>query len=608
MSGIAGVVSRTGAPADAALLGRMSAFLAARAPDGGGERVLGVAGLAHARLATGDPHPEPPQPLSLDGRHWIVADARVDARAELLGRLRAAGEDAAAAAPSAELILRAYRAWGDACVERLVGDYAFAVWDAPARRLLCARSPFGLKPLLYAEAGDDFVFASAPECVRLHPGVPGGMDEGWVADFLVHGFPFDEDATLWRGVRALAPAHLLVVEGGRTATRRFWEPPRDGELRLRGPREYAERFVEVLRDAVRDRLPNGDASIFLSGGRDSPTIAALAREVVAGGGRDTRLHALTAYCETLYPDPEPAFARVVGEALGIPIRFHAVDGYRAFERWEDPRLRRPQPVAEPLLALVDDELREMAACSRVLLMGMAGDAVLRESRSRLTRLVREGRAARALGEAAVYAWHHRRLPRPGVRTWLRGAPEWSPAAIPPWISPGLAGRVGLAERVRAQGAPPNPPHPLRPEAHAQLASPFWPYLFGLYDPWTTGVPLEVRQPFADTRVVSLLLSIPPAQWYNDKGPIRIGMRGRLPESILRRPKTPAGGDVLATRREAHGPGWIGGRTVGSEVEPFVDAARLSRAVGGASAEEPGELWVDLRPLALSLWLRGEPGK
>jgi asparagine synthase (glutamine-hydrolysing) len=607
MSGIAGLVPPAGAPVDEALLGRMGAFLAARATDGGGVRALGAAGLAHARMVTGDPFPEPPQPLSLDGRHWIVADARVDARADLLARLRAAGEDAPAGAPSAELILRAYRAWGDACVERLVGDYAFALWDAPERRLLCARSPFGLKPFFHAAAGGDFVFASSPECVRLHPGVPGGLDEGWVADFLVHGYPFDEDATVWRGVRALPPAHLLVLRDGRAVTRRFWELPRGGELRLRGPREYAERFVAVLRDAVRDRLPEGDAGFFLSGGRDSPTLAALAREVVARGERDTRLHALTAYCEWLYPDPEPPFARMAGEALGIPIHFHALDEYRAFERWEDPRLRRPQPVAEPLLALIDDELREMAARSRVLLMGLAGDAVLRESRSRLVRLVAGGHPLRALGEAAVYTWHHRRVPRPGVRTWLRGGAEWSPPAIPRWISPEFAGRVGLAERLRAQGAPPEPPHPLRPEAHAQLASPFWPYLFDSYGPWTTGVPLEARQPFADTRVVSLLLSIPPAQWYNDKGPIRIGMRGRLPEPILRRPKTPAGGDVLATRRQSHGPGWIGGRTAGSEIEPFVDPTRLSRAVGGVSAEEPGALWVDLRPLALSLWLRGEAG-
>ena len=607
MSGIAGLVSSTGAPADPALLERMGAFLAERAPDGVAVRVLGTAGLAHARLATGDPFPEPPQPLSLDGRCWIVADARVDARAELLARLRATGEEVPAAAPSAELILRAYRAWGDACVERLVGDYAFALWDAPARRLLCARSPFGLKPFFHAWAGDDFVFASAPECVRLHPRVPGALDEAWVADFLVHGYPFDEEATVWRGVRALRPAHLLVLEDGRAVTRRFWELPRDDALRLRGPREYSERFVEVLRDAVRDRLPEGDASFFLSGGRDSPTIAALAREVVRRGERNTRLHALTAYCESLYPDPEPPFARMVGEALDIPIHFHALDGYRAFERWEDPRLRRPQPVAEPLLALIDDELREMASRSRVLLMGMGGDAVLRESRSRLVRLAAGGHAMRALGEAAVYTWHHRRLPRPGVRTWLRGQPEWTPPAIPPWISPELAERVGLAERVRAQGALPDPPHPLRPEAHAQLAASFWTYLFGFYGPWATGVPLEVRQPFADTRVVSLLLSTPPSQWYNDKGPIRIGMRGRLPEPILRRPKTPAGGDTLATRRSAHGVGWIGGRAVGGEIEPFVDPTRLSRAVGGASEEEPGALWVDLRPLALSLWLRGEPG-
>jgi asparagine synthase (glutamine-hydrolysing) len=610
VSGIAGILPLDGAPADAAVLARMAASLAYRAPDGGGVHVAGPCGLAHARLRTGDVGESPAGPFSLDGQSWIAADARIDARDELARALRGAGEHAAADAPAAELILRAYRAWGVACEDRLLGDYAFALWDGPRRSLFCARDAFGVKPFFYAALPGTFVFSNTLDCVLRHPGVDAAIDEEALADWLVHGYIHDAALTIRRGVRRLPAGHSLVVEDGRVTVRRWWRMPRDEPMAGQRPAQVAEEFVALLGDAVRDRLPNGSASIFLSGGRDSPSVAILARQAVERGERDTQLAGFTAFYERLIPDDEPRFARMAAGAAGVPITWTAVDDYPAFGRFDaDPLLLRPEPVDSPLMAIEVDQWGQAAAHARVLLTGMGGDPLLRETRSRLTRLALRGRLPRSAWEAGEYAWYHRRVPRPGVRTWLRARnePPVPRAEVPEWIDAGFARRVDLAGRVAAQSARPADPHPLRPDTAEQLSASFWPHLFGYEDPGVTGIPLETRHPFFDLRLVRLVLAVPPAQWYNDKGLLRIGMRGRLPEPLLRRPKTPLRDDPLEVRLQERGDAWLGGRMVGDEVAPWIDLARVPRLAGGRGEGSPGPVWPHLRPLALSLWLRRPHG-
>jgi asparagine synthase (glutamine-hydrolysing) len=357
-------------------------------------------------------------------------------------------------------------------------------------------------------------------------------------------------------------------------------------------------------------MPSGPASIFLSGGRDSPSLAVLARGAVRRGERATELAAFTAYYERLMADDEPRYARIAAAAAEVPVTWLAVDDYQPFDRFEsDPLLARPEPVESPLLAIEADQMRQAAAHAPVLLTGLGGDPLMRETPSRLTALAARGRLLRAAREAAEYARFHRRLPRPGVRTWLRarGARATPTARAPAWIDAGFARRVELEARIAAANVPPAETHPLRPQTWEQLSSPFWPSVFGYYDPGMTGLPLEVRHPFFDLRLVRFVLRVPPAQWYNDKGLLRIGMRGLLPEPLLRRPKTPLRDDPFAARLRARGDAWLGGRTLGAEVAPWVDADRVPRVAGGRAVEVPAPLWVHLRPLGLQLWLRRAGG-
>jgi len=616
VSGFAAVVPVGGGGVDPEVVQRMARLLARRGPDGQRIEMLDGCGLAHSRLLTGD-RPQPAQgPFSLDARLHVVCDARLDDRGDLARALRAAGEPADALAPAAEMIARAYRAWGPACVERLVGDFAFALWDAPRRRLFCARDPLGVKPFYHAAAPGAFVCSNTLDCVLLHPGVSAALDELAVADFLVHTAQMDAERTIRRAVRALPPGHRLRVEDGRVHVERYWHLPVDEPLRYRRVGEYADHFEEIFATAVRERTPPGGVGVLMSGGHDSPAVAAMAVAALRGTTADvkaeveTGVRAFTAHSSGLFREEEGRYAAMAAEVLGIPVTWHDVDRYRAFERFgADPRMERPEPVPAPFLAATVDQWLQAAGHARVLLTGYGGDAVLRETPSRLTRLAAGGHLLRAAVEAAQYARHHGRLPRPGVRTWLRrdGAEPTTP--IPEWIDPAFARRVDLAGRVAAQAsASPaslssGAPHPLRPEACEMIAGPLWPHLFATHDPGATGIPLEIRYPFFDVRLIRFLLSIPPAQWYNDKGLLRIAMRGRLPAPLLRRPKTPLPQDPVRVRREAHGDAWLGGRTLGPEVEPYVDIARVPAITGGRAPGDGHPLWLNLRPLSLSVWLR-----
>jgi asparagine synthase (glutamine-hydrolysing) len=599
VSGIAALLAPEGAPVDRALLERMTGALAFRAPDGGAIWAQERAGLGHALLRTAPA--ERPGPETVDGRCWIAADARIDARAELLPALRAAGERVEADASDAALILHAYYAWGTASPARLLGDFAFVLWDANRQRLFAARDRFGVKLLYHARAGGTLVLGNTLDVVRLHPELPDTADDLAVADYLLFGTIRDPEATSFAAVRALPPAHALAVEAGRVSTWRYWEAPLDGEIRFRRTMDYVERFREVFGAAVADRSREGRAGVMMSGGRDSTAIAAAAVEQ----GRAPGLAAFTMVYERLMPDREGEFAMIAAETLGIPLQLHPVDDYRVLGRWDDPLLRRPEPTdATPLAAGESDFNFRMLAHAPVALTGQGADAVLAESRSRLATLVAAGRPARALQEAAEYAFRHRRLPRPGVRSLLRrrhGA-EWRPP-YPEWMAPELEARLGLRERWRThlRTAPSN--HPLRPEAHGRISNPSWARLLEQYDPGVSRVPVEVRHPFFDVRVVEYLLAIPPQQWYNDKGLLRIAYGNRFPARFRGRGKTPLAAGSLQARLDAFGASDVARTRLAPGIHRWVDAARLPRFAGGRfDGGSFSEAWLHLRPINLSLWL------
>src|SRR5437870_3710361 len=164
MSGIVGVVNTDGAPIDPSLLTAVTEALRFRGPDGQRMWIDGNVGFGHTHLATTDEALREQQPCTIDGHVWITADARIDGRDDLKHALDARGCAADAAANDAELILHAYAVWGERSVEHLIGDFSFAIWDRPRRRLFCARDRSGIKPFFYAHRGRVLILSNTLDC------------------------------------------------------------------------------------------------------------------------------------------------------------------------------------------------------------------------------------------------------------------------------------------------------------------------------------------------------------------------------------------------------------------------------------------------------------
>ncbi|MGH9219933.1 MAG: asparagine synthetase B family protein, partial [Vicinamibacterales bacterium] len=299
MSGIAGIVLPAGRAVDVQMLRRMAASMTSRGPDGSDIWIDDSIGFAHTLLRTTDPAPGM-QPATLDGRVWITADARVDGRADLVRKLEAAGRTAVSPSDDARLILHAYHAWGEHCVDHLLGDFAFAIWDGRSRRLFCARDHFGVKPFFYAEIAGGIVFSNTLDCVRLHPDVGGALNELSIADFLLFGFNHDTSATAFARIRRLPPAHALSGAADAPRVGRYWALPADGRLRYRRSADYVEHFRELLRAAVDDRIRVSGPAIWMSGGLDSTAIAVTAQRLLTARGAASHLRAFTVVYESLF--------------------------------------------------------------------------------------------------------------------------------------------------------------------------------------------------------------------------------------------------------------------------------------------------------------------
>jgi asparagine synthase (glutamine-hydrolysing) len=312
MCGIAGVVDGSGALLDEDAVIAMRDVMRARGPDDEGLFSDGTAMLAFRRLSILDlagGH----QPMSLpvaDGALTLVFNGEIYNFAELRDRLKALGSTFSTRSDT-EVILHAYRQWGPAAVRELDGMFALALWDAPRRRLYLARDRFGKKPLYFWRLRNRIAFASTLTALLQHPGVPRVLDDEAVAEYLALEYVV-APRTILAGVEKLPPATQLILdaESGRVTAERYWELRVDGAANRLSPAEATAELTRRLTLAVRRRLvADVPLGIFLSGGVDSSTVAALA----------AREHAGIETFSVRFADPsfdESRYARAVAAHLG----------------------------------------------------------------------------------------------------------------------------------------------------------------------------------------------------------------------------------------------------------------------------------------------------
>ena len=594
VSAFAGIVNLSGAPVDRALLEAMTDSLAPRGPDARGVWHGEGTALAHVLLRTTDEAALESQPFSFDGTTWIVADARVDARAQLVADLKAAGREASTARPDVELILHAWHAWGEECAGRLLGDFAFAIWDSGLRRLYCARDHFGIKPFFHAHKGDTVVFASSLAAVRLHPAVSSALDDLAIADFLIFGHPQQRDATAFADIRRLPPAHSATWTQAGVRFDRYWSLPIDEPLYLRRREDYPARLEALLREAVRDRTRTDRIGIMMSGGLDSTLLASFTKDTLDERGRGE----LKAYTSLIGPgDEERGYAADVARALGIPV--HYFDSNETARAMGGSRIAlTDEPNDDPAgLAIARVEFAEMAAHSRVHFFGEGPDnALVYEWKRHLAWLWSRRDLPRLVRDVAAHAIAHPRIPLLGTLIGKRNQRTGHDNPFPPWLDPGLVERLKLRDRWEDCMRTPVSPHPVRPVGHGSFGLSLWQEIFRGFDFDHTGAAIEVRHPYLDLRVLRFLLQVPALPWCRVKYLMRQVGRGRLPETVRRRPKKTIAGDPF--------------RFPGLPAIGLTDPARegLSRYVAilgdeSTARESSGSYWVDIRPDALAAWLR-----
>lgn len=551
MCGITGMVGL----ADRELLATMTATLRHRGPDADGLQLGEGFGLGHRRLSIIDLEGGAQPMASPDGTCWVSYNGEIYNFRELRTQLQARGH-AFATRSDTEVLLAAYREWGDACVEHFLGMFAFGLWDAPRRRLLLARDRVGVKPLYYAVLDDGaLVFGSEPKALLPVPGVSRALDPV-ALDAYLDLYYVPPPLSMFAGIRQLPPGHVLVWQAGAIEIKRWWDAE-PAVVEGRSLEEWAEIVQPVLEDAILARtVADVPLGAFLSGGIDSSTIVAVLSEhghgpvetfCVGYGAEgksyderaearvvarhfDTHHHELELSIDVLsdleamvrgFDEPFGSPTAMLSSALSRFVRQHVTvalsgDGgdelFGGYPRYRGMRLSElAASVPEPLLQLGARvvEGREQATArsyrrwARQFLAGL-----------RLP-------AAERYGAWVAYARlpERDRLLAPALLEQLRDRPRANPVAEA-FDHPAHGGLLERAAYADLHGFLPE--NVLRGSDRMSMAH-----------------GLELREPLCDHRLVELTMQLPARHkvgWLASKRVLRKIMGQRLPAQVLRRRK------------------------------------------------------------------------
>jgi asparagine synthase (glutamine-hydrolysing) len=533
MGGIAAIVQWDRTPVDREALGRMVRAAPHPAPDGApaavGERVA----LAHLRFTTTNPPSAGPLVDRVRGL-WFVFDGRLDNRDELRSRLGQPDPDLS----DASIAFEAFARWGDGAAGQLLGDFAFIGWDDRARRLVCGRDHFGIRPLHYYASPREVVVATDLAQVLAHPAVPKEPEPSVAADYLtidVRNGP----GTLYRGLFRVPPGHVLVAESGSVRLAQYWSAEPRRTIRYTRDADYAEHCRELLTRAVEARMRSDrPIAAMLSGGLDSSSVVSIAHRVVKWDGPRPQPFSMV-YPGNPEADERP-FIDAVASHCGttsvhvLPGRITAAALQRQAQSWGGTPSMPADEMANTLFRAMS------AAGHRVALTGGGGDFLFSGSLFQYADLLRQFRLLATL--------------RRFIDDRYGGDTGWSPLGLlHAGVWPILPLRVKNALRPlarRAVNVDPDPawlcirrsPSELFPasprggsyateEVTRQLGSGMHQFFLECAERTSGGCGIELRHPLLDARLIEFALGIPDDQ----------RKRGRQTKYVLRQ----ALGDDLA---------------------------------------------------------------
>ena len=544
------------------------------------------------------------------GQCVVTFDGRIDNRKELIGELSSQGVDAASG--DAGLVLAAYDAWGEQCPLRLVGDFAFGLWDGRARRLLCARDPVGVRPLYVLVRGNLVCFATQlRQLLTVCPQTPP-IDMEYLADRLALGVNRPNTVgTPYRGLSRLEPGHRLIEERGRVGIERYWEWGGGGAGLGARQEQCAEEFLHVFSDAVASRMAGADRVwMDLSGGLDSSSIVGVAARI---RGRP-RLSTVTVVFGESRVSDEREWAEAV--ARTVDVEPHDINGdahhpfgglTEAVQYWEEPH------GATAFFGMHERYARLMGGGGvPVLLSGIGAEAAVlgkHQEPVHFADLLRRARLVRLWRE--LDQWQ-RAMKKPlsnlafryGVRPLTcrpRISYAWAPGGHD-WITGRFARTWNLWDRAR-HGNMPRTGRGIADQWHIEQVG------------WITGFLLrgylekacDIRYPFLHRPLVELALAMPwslKAVPGEPKAVLRRAMKGILPERVRCRTQNASTGHAVYNGLRKEWP--VLEKLVDSSVLVdlgAVDRERLRTALHLARQGHAPDLGGLLSTLTLDAWMQ-----
>lgn len=519
-----------------------------RGPDGSGVWFDDPVGLGHQKLVSTPEGTADDQPVTT-AELVLVADLRLDNRGELLSSLGV--DQPPETVPDSSLLATAYRAWGTACVDHLVGAFAFVLWDRTERRLFCARDHFGVRPFYYHRGADVFAAASEQKALLELPSVPARVDDWTVGEFLSDSYE-ENGRSFFEDIARLPPAHAMTVDSDGTDIWQYWDLDPTRTVTMSSDRAYERRFRELFEQAVESRLRSVEGvGAALSGGIDSSAITVVARDLLPD---DQPLYTYSNVFDEAPSSDEREFIETVTGRPGVDSEYIFLDGMGGLGDVDGLREFFDRPQHNTMHLAVWERARHAAADVDVVMGGALGDSAIGYGLGLLPELFWTGRWRRLNRELSrmadvvgaprkhLFVRHVLSEVVPErvleVRRRLRGQPTGLDAANP-MIAPDFVERTALRSRYTdpdKQGAAITPRARRKQRRSLQTGKSV--ANFETLDLAHAAFGIEPRFPFTDKRLVEFSLAIPPSQQFKDgwtRSICRRALGDLLPDKIQWRP-------------------------------------------------------------------------
>ena len=487
---------------------------------------------------------------------WITAKILAEALASKSFDLR---DDT-----DAELVLRAFERWGEDSPARIIGDFAYVVWDARRRQLFCARDILGIKPFYYFIDREVFIAGSELQQILRHPRVPLKPNEGVIAEYLAASIG-TRDETLYQDVFRLAPGCCLMVRPEGVRKRSYYDLRSAPDVSFSTNDQYADRFREIFQEAVKCRLRSaGPLLAHLSGGVDSSAVVGMAAHLIESGAGGVAVRRFQT-ASLVFTEPESDEREQLAQ-MDAMWRFNSrhVTPFESDLNGVISQVQRYKDIPEYPNGMMVNSLRQMARNEgfRVCLTGLWGDEwltgcddrfadyLLQLRFSTLMRDLRLGKPVLDHGRPTVDASDLRMVLRWGV--WPLVSPLLGARGcrairkligretLPPFLRRELVNRVNLEDRLGQE--------PIRrtcrtfgqQEVYNRFVSGEDVHGSEMLERTASWFGLDERHPFADRRLIEYAFGLPQSQRFDPpftKVVLRNAMRGLVPEPIrLRRSK------------------------------------------------------------------------